>query len=580
MKTKKWKKLLSYYKPYKLLFSLDMLCTFLIASISVIMPMIVRFLMNEVILWEKDKALRISIICVCCVAVIILISYTCNYICMYYGHLVSTNIEKDMKNEIFRHYQELSLDFFENRKIGELMSRVMVDLENISEFLHHFPEEIMTFVVRVISVFTILFIIEPNLAFIAIGIIAIIILYIVFFTPKVNKAAVRNKENTAKVNTELESSLSGIRIVKSFVNEEIEIQKFEKSTLNFVNNKKHYLKLIAILNAEMKSFTLNLIPITATIGIFMVISGFTSISNIVTFILYIDILIDPFFSILSLFELMTNSIAGYNRFIEILEIKPTIIDKQNAKKLENIKGKISVKNVSFKYKTGAKNILDNFSLEIKQNEYVALTGASGIGKSTLCNLISRFYDVQSGKILIDDYNVKDIKMSSLRKNIGMVQQDTYLFAGTIKENIAYGKIGATDNEIIESAKKANAHEFIIKLPNGYNTEIGQRGIKLSGGQKQRLSIARVFLKDPPILILDEATSSLDNESERYVQESLERLSNSRTTLVIAHRLSTIRKAERILVLDETGIVEEGTHEKLLSKNGVYAKLYNLQFKTL
>lgn len=578
MKIKKMEKLLSYYKPYKLVFFIDLFCSLLTALISVVIPLIIKYLLDEVMLWEKSKAINISILCVIGIVFMFLILYVCNYVTTYYGHLIATKMEKDMRNEIFRHYQKLSLSFYENRKIGELMSRVVVDLENISEFLHHFPEEALIFTVRFIAVFTMFFIINPFLAFIALVFVVFIVSYISFFTPKVNKSAVKNKENTAKINAQIEDSLSGIRVVKSFANEKIEIKKFEDSNHNFVKSRKQYLKSIGILFAGMNSFVIGLIPLISTIGILMAVNGLISMSDIIVFILYIDILVGPFFSILGLFETMSNSLAGYNRFIEILEINPEVVDKKDAKNLKNVMGNISFDNVTFRYEKGNKNIFKNLNLEIKPKEYVALVGSSGVGKSTLCNLIPRFYNIQSGKILIDGQNIKDIKIKSLRKNIGMVQQDTYLFSGTIKENIAYGKPDATDEEIISAAKNAHAHEFIMNFSDGYNTDIGQRGVKLSGGQKQRISIARVFLKNPPILILDEATSALDNESEKFVQLSLEKLSSTRTTLVIAHRLSTIRKAKRILVLGSNGIIEEGNHNELLRKNGVYAEFYNMQFE--
>jgi ATP-binding cassette subfamily B protein len=548
-----------------------------IAIIAVIIPLIIRFLINEVMSWDKAEALRMSAFCLIVILFLAFLLYLFNFITVYYGHLLGTKIEKDVRNELFEHYQKLSLCFYENRKVGELMSRVVVDLENLSEFLHHFPEDMIIITVRFVLVFIIFFLINPILAALAVGIISFCIFYIVVLTPKINKLAGENKEKISEINVQLEDSLAGIKVVKSFTNEEIERQKFKRSNLAFVESRRKYLKQIGVLFAGVNFFVLSLLPIIATMGVNLVIHNLMSISDVITFILYADILIGPVLSILGVYEIMTNAIGGYNRYIEILEVEPDIFDKSNAKVLDSVNGNIVFRNVTFKYEQGHENVFKNLNIEIKPKEYVALVGSSGVGKSTLCNLIPRFYDVNDGEVLIDGTNVKDLVLKSLRKNIGFVLQDAYLFASTIKENIAYGKPEATDEEIIAAAKKAYAHQFIMKFPKGYDTDIGQRGLKLSGGQKQRLSIARVFLKDPKILILDEATSALDNESERFIQDSLEILSQERTTLVIAHRLSTIKKAHRIVVLTDQGIAEEGTHAELLEKNGVYAEIYRMQF---
>ncbi|MDR0614402.1 MAG: ABC transporter ATP-binding protein/permease [Lactobacillales bacterium] len=569
--------MISYYKPYKGLFFLDLFSAMAIAIIAVIIPLIIRFLINEVMSWDKAEALRMSAFCLIVILFLAFLLYLFNFITVYYGHLLGTKIEKDVRNELFEHYQKLSLCFYENRKVGELMSRVVVDLENLSEFLHHFPEDMIIITVRFVLVFIIFFLINPILAALAVGIISFCIFYIVVLTPKINKLAGENKEKISEINVQLEDSLAGIKVVKSFTNEEIERQKFKRSNLAFVESRRKYLKQIGVLFAGVNFFVLSLLPIIATMGVNLVIHNLMSISDVITFILYADILIGPVLSILGVYEIMTNAIGGYNRYIEILEVEPDIFDKSNAKVLDSVNGNIVFRNVTFKYEQGHENVFKNLNIEIKPKEYVALVGSSGVGKSTLCNLIPRFYDVNDGEVLIDGTNVKDLVLKSLRKNIGFVLQDAYLFASTIKENIAYGKPEATDEEIIAAAKKAYAHQFIMKFPKGYDTDIGQRGLKLSGGQKQRLSIARVFLKDPKILILDEATSALDNESERFIQDSLEILSQERTTLVIAHRLSTIKKAHRIVVLTDQGIAEEGTHAELLEKNGVYAEIYRMQF---
>jgi ATP-binding cassette subfamily B protein len=577
VKIKKWHKLVSYYKPYKFLFFLDIFCSILIAVISVIIPLIIKFLTNKVMSWEKNKALKMALICLVIVIVLVLILYLCNFIMTYYGHLLGTKMEKDMRDELFEHFQKLSLNFYENKKIGELMSRIVVDLENLNEFLHHFPEEMIVIIIRLVLVFIILFTIKPFLMFIALIITSFTIFYVIFLTPKINKLAKDNKKKISEINNQLNDSLSGVQVVKSFTNEELEIKKFKNSSMIFVESRKRYLKQVGILFAYMNSFIIFLVPIFAILGIYLVINDLMSISDVITFILYSDILITPFFSILGIYEIMNHAMAGFSRFIEALEVKPDILDKNHAKILQKVNGDITFKNVGFKYENSSKNVLKNINLEIRSKEYVALVGPSGVGKSTICNLIPRFYDATQGEILIDGINIKDVTQKSLRENIGMVQQDIYLFAGTVKENIVYGKLNASEEEIIKAAKAAYAHDFIMKFPKGYDTYIGQRGIKLSGGQKQRLSITRVFLKNPKILILDEATSALDNESERFIQKSLETLSQKRTTLVIAHRLSTVRMAKRIIVLTEEGIVEQGIHDTLLKKQGVYARLYNMQF---
>lgn len=576
----KWKKFFSYYKPYKKMLFSDLFFSFLGATITLILPLIIRYITTNVIYKETSTAINIiSILIIFMVGLIILEVY-CNFFITYYGHIMGAKMEFDMRNEIFQHYQKLSFNFFNNQKTGQLMSRITNDLFDISELFHHGPEDIMISIIKLLGSFTILFLINSNLALIAFSVTPFIIFYAGYLNRRMKKAFVLNRRRIADVNAQIEDNISGIRVVKSFANEHIEIEKFKKGNSLFLESKKDSYKYMGLYHSGLNALTTLVSIIAVAFGSFFITKKYMSIPDLITFLLYINNFTDPFKKMINFTEQFQNGVSGYERFIEILSIDPDIEDDKNAIELKNIRGNVSFHNVYFNYSKNENNILSNINFDVKEGEYIALVGPSGAGKSTLCSLIPRFYDVSSGSIAIDGINIKDIKLKNLRDNIGVVQQDIYLFAGSIHENIRYGKPNATDEEIIMAAKKANAHDFIMELPDGYNTDIGQRGVRLSGGQKQRISIARVFLKNPPILIFDEATSALDNESEKVVQDSLEILAKNRTTFVIAHRLSTIRNAKNIFVLTEKGIVEKGNHNELLEKNGLYSKLYNMQFSTI
>ena len=488
---------------------------------------------------------------------------------------MGAKIEYNMRAEIFAHMQKLSFSFYDDAKVGQLMSRITTDLFDITELLHHGPENIILSLLKIIGALIILANINGWLTLAAFMILPIMFTFAFFLNKKMRRAFKKNRQKIAEINAQIEDNLSGIRVVKSFANEEIENEKFKIGNDGFLNSKKDNYKYMGSFQAGVGVFT-TLIQISVIItGSILIAGQKLDISDLVTFLLYIGVFTEPIKTLVDFTEQFQNGYTGCERFREIMDIEPDIKDKEGAIELKNVKGDISFEKVSFQYHDGVDNVLNNVSLEVPAGSYMALVGSSGAGKSTLCSLIPRFYDVTAGSIKIDGTDIRDVTLKSLRNQIGMVQQDIYLFAGTIFENIAYGKPDATKEEVTLAAKNANAHEFIMSFPNGYDTDIGQRGIKLSGGQKQRLSIARVFLKNPPILIFDEATSALDNESEKVVQESLELLSKNRTTFVIAHRLTTIQNSQKILVLTEDGIAESGTHEQLLEKGGIYEKLYHM-----
>ena len=568
------KKFLSFYKPYIGIFLLDMICAFVVAGVTLIYPLVVRYITNDLLVnCPKDQiSVEIGKLAILLLGLFIL-SAVCNYFVACKGHIMGSMMERDMRNEIFEHYQKLSFTFYDNQKTGQLMSRITNDLFDITELCHHGPEDLVISVIKFVGAFVILVRINALLTFIVFLFIPIMFVFALFMRKQMRRTSKRNRERIGDINARIEDSLSGIRVVKSFANEEIEIEKFGEGNQAFLASKKDSYHAMANFHVGL-GFFINMIHFAVVIGGgLFILKEKLLLTDLLTFLLYINNLIEPVQKLINFTEQFQNGITGFERFMDIMEIEPDIVDKEDAKELKNIKGEIAFKNVSFKYNEATSEVFRNIDLNIKAGEYVALVGSSGVGKTTMCSLIPRFYDVSEGNILIDGMNISDVTLKSLRSNIGVVQQDVYLFAGTIMENIRYGKMDATKEEIIEAAKNANAHDFIMELPNGYDTDIGQRGVKLSGGQKQRLSIARVFLKNPPILIFDEATSSLDNESEKVVQESLERLAKNRTTIVIAHRLSTIRNAKNILVLTEEGIKEQGTHEQLMQLDGIYKGLY-------
>ena len=576
MENKK-KKLSAYYKPYKGLFLADMMFAMIGAAITLVIPLMVRYITGTVVLFPIEEAsstiIRLGIFMV----LLVIVEGYCNYFIGYYGHVMGAKIEHDMRNEIFGHYQKLSFAFFDNQKVGHLLSRITSDLFDITELLHHGPEDVVISAIKLLGAFIILLMINAKLAFVAIGFVVIMLLYAVAMNGRMRGAFRENRARIADINSQIEDSLSGIRVVKSFSNEKTEMDKFEEGNSRFVDSKKKSYRYMGTYNSGMGVFSTLITVGSLLMGAWLMMKGELSAADLVTFLLYINNFTEPVKKLVNFTEQFQNGYSGYERFVEIMNIAPDIKDKEDAKSLDRVQGEIQFEDVSFHYSENKENVLSHVNLDVKPGEYVALVGSSGAGKTTLCSLIPRFYDVTGGAVRLDGIDIRDVKLKDLRRQIGIVQQDVYLFAGTILENIRYGKPEATDEEVVNAAMAANAHEFIMSLPEGYNTDIGQRGVKLSGGQKQRLSIARVFLKNPPVLIFDEATSALDNESEKIVQHSLELLAKDRTTFVIAHRLSTIRNAERILVLTEDGIAEEGTHESLLAQGGIYAGLYNMQF---
>ncbi|HIX30459.1 MAG TPA: ABC transporter ATP-binding protein/permease [Candidatus Blautia stercoravium] len=575
--TKTLKRLAGYYKPYKGLFFSDLFFAILGAGITLVIPLIVRYITSTIVHLPPETATGMIVKLGIFMIVLVLIEAFCNFYIAYYGHIMGASIERDMRNEIFSHYQKLSFAFYDNQKVGHLLSRITADLFDISELLHHGPEDLVISIIKFVGAFAILVFINVRLALAAFFFVPFLILYAIYFNKKMKKAFRENRARIADINTQIEDSLSGIRVVKSFANEKMEMKKFRQGNERFVNSKKLSYKYMGTYNSGMGAFT-TLITISVLLtGAFYLTKGAMPVGDLVTVLLYINNFTDPVKKLITFTEQFQNGYSGYSRFLEIMAVAPDIQDAPEAKEVNHVKGAIDFENVSFAYEGTQEKVLSHVNLKVKAGEYVALVGSSGAGKTTLCSLIPRFYDVTEGSVLLDGQDIRNLKLQSLRNQIGIVQQDVYLFAGTVMENIRYGKPDATDEEVIHAAKAANAHEFIMEMEQGYDTDIGQRGVKLSGGQKQRLSIARVFLKNPPILIFDEATSALDNESEKIVQQSLENLAKDRTTFVIAHRLSTIRKAQRILVLTEDGIAEEGTHEDLMKKEGIYSSLYKLSF---
>lgn len=569
------RKMLSYYRPYRKVFFADMFFALLEAGIVLIIPILVRYITQDVICRPMSEAIRTIWILGGIMVVLVLIQCYCKFFVSNYGHVMGAKMEYDMRAEIFAHYQKLSFSFYDDQKVGQLMSRITSDLFDITELLHHGPENLVISVIKIVGAFIILMMISPWLTLAAFVLIPVMFVYAYIFFKRMKRAFKRNREQIAEINARIEDNLSGIRVVKSFANESIEKKKFRKGNKGFLNAKKESYFYMGGYHAGLGAFTMLIQIVVLVTGAMLITKKVITVTDLVTFLLYINIFTEPVKTLIDFTEQFQNGYTGFERFMEILNIEPDIQDSKDAMELSDVKGNIEFEDVAFHYQDNNDMVLNHVNLTVKAGSYMALVGSSGAGKSTLCSLIPRFYDVSRGSIRIDGKDIRNIKLKSLRDHIGIVQQDVYLFVGTIYDNIRYGKPDATREEIIQAAKNANAHEFIMSLPNGYETDIGQRGIKLSGGQKQRLSIARVFLKNPPILIFDEATSSLDNESEKVVQESLEKLAKNRTTFVIAHRLTTIRNAEKILVLTDEGIAESGTHDELMAANGAYRHLYEV-----
>ncbi|UAL50617.1 ABC transporter ATP-binding protein [Metabacillus dongyingensis] len=574
------KKFLSYYKPYLTVFFSVLACAFIVSAVTLTFPLLVRYITKDVL--EGDLSIALSKVYWIggLMLVLVAVQNIGNYFVDYKGHEIGARMERDLRSELFTHMQKLSFSFYDKEKTGQLMSRITNDLLLLSELYHHGPEDYVKYLVRFIGAFVILFFINAPLTIAVFCFLPFLGVFALYFNKMLNRALRSNKERIGDVNAQVEDSLSGIRTVKSFANEQIEIEKFNRENNRFLHSRKRTYHAEALLYNSFETI-IQLITITVIIfGSASIVNNTLDLADLITFLLYISYMIEPIQRLTHMSTQLQEGITGFQRFMEIMNLRPAIENKPNPVTLSEVSGEIEFNQVSFRYEEHLNNVIQNLSLRILPGEYVALVGPSGAGKTTLCSLIPRFYDVTDGGVFLDGVNVRDIDLESLRNNIGIVQQDVYLFAGTVMENIRYGDPAASDNEIIEAAKLANAHDFIMNLPKGYSSEIGQRGVKLSGGQKQRLCIARVFLKNPPILILDEATSALDNESESIIKESLELLAKGRTTIVIAHRLSTIRNAKRIIVITEDGIAEQGNHNSLLACDGSYARLYSKQFELL
>jgi len=571
------RKFLSYYKPYLGLFISILLCAFIVAAITLILPLCTRYITKNVLEGHSPGALVQIYWMGALMLVLVAVHTACNMYIAYRGHAMGAMMENDLRSELFEHYQKLSFSFYDGQKTGQLMSRITHDLFLLSELYHHGPEDYVIYLVKFTGAFVVLMGINAKLTLAVFIFLPVMALYSYYFSKRMHRALKANKERIGDVNAQVEDTLSGIRVVKSFANEDTEIQKFAYENNRFLESRKIGYKSETLWFEGMTGFTQLITVAVVVVGGASIVNASLDLADLIVFLLYTGNLLEPILKFTHVANQYQEGITGFERFMEILEIEPEIQDSPDAIELKDVRGNVEFIDVGFRYNENHTDVFKNISLGVKAGDYVALVGSSGVGKTTLCSLIPRFYEASEGKILIDGIDIKAITLSSLRRNVGVVQQDVYLFAGTVLENIRYGKPGAGQQEIIEAAKKANAHDFIMQLPHGYDTDIGQRGVKLSGGQKQRLSIARVFLKNPPILIFDEATSALDSESEQVVQESLEFLAKDRTTFVIAHRLSTIRNARRIVVLTDRGIDEQGTHEELIALDGIYARFYNMQF---
>ena len=571
------KKLLSFYKPYKGIFFADLLCSLIAAAIGLILPLGAGYITDNILSGDLSAAPERILKTGGLLLVLVLVQAWCSYFMDYQGHAMGARMERDMRAQLFRHCEKLSFSYYDEHPVGDLMSRTTNDSLSLAEFFHHVPEDVLVNAIKFVGASVILWNIHWQMTLVILCFLPFMLAYTLYFNKKMAAALAQGREDMGEVNAQAEDSLSAIRMVQSFGNEGVEAQKFNRQNEKFLDSRKKSYRGEALCWGGMNAFS-SLLPIAVVVfgGLAMVNGGF-SLSNLVVFLLYVSYFTQPIQSLVNTSRLIQEGRTGFRRFMEILETKPEITDAPGARELPRVKGEIRFSHVGFRYGEGDA-VFRDLNLTIQAGEYVALVGASGAGKTTLCSLIPRFYDVESGEISLDGIPVKSVTLHSLRENVGVVQQDVELFTGSVAENIAYGKPGASLEEIRAAAQKAGAEEFIEKLPQGYDTDIGPRGVKLSGGQQQRLSIARAFLKDPPILILDEATSALDSQSEQVVQRSLEDLARHRTTLVIAHRLSTIRGAGRILVLDDTGICEEGTHESLLAQGGVYAQLYEASFR--
>lgn len=568
--------LLSQYKPYTGLLLADLACAAAVAVIALALPLCARIITKDILGAGAPDAMTQIYGMGALMLALIAAHALCNSFVDYQGHMMGALMERDLRAKLFDHFQKLSFGYYDNQKTGQLMSRLTNDTFALGEWFHHAPEDIVLTSIKFIGTFVILLQINTSLTLILLLFLPFMAAFAFYFNNRMNRVLRASRDRIGDINAQAEDTLSGIRVVKSFTGEAAESAKFARENDRFVESKRMFYRNETWFYNGMLAFTQLFTAALLVFGASQIVGGALDLADLLTYLLYAGILIEPIRTALNFARLYQEGITGFDRIMEIFAERPDIQDTPLAIDVTQVQGRIELKGVSFGYREGQEKVLNDISLDIKAREYVALVGHSGVGKTTLCALIPRFYEVGAGAILLDGRDIRDISLRSLRANIGVVQQDVYLFAGSVAENIGYGKQGATRDEIVAAAKSAHAHEFIQALPQGYDTDLGQRGVKLSGGQKQRVSIARVFLKDPPIIIFDEATSALDNESEKAVQDALEALAHSRTTLVIAHRLSTIRNAQRVVVLSDSGIAEQGTHAELMALRGAYARLYAAQ----
>lgn len=569
------KKFIRYYGPYKVVFFIDLLCAAVISLVDLAFPQILRTLTRTLFAGSADKILSALVPIAIALLVAYIIQTLCKYYVTYAGHMMGARMERDMRKELFDHYERLSFSYYDQNNSGQMMSKLVSDLFDISELAHHGPENLFISLIKIIGSFIFLFVINWMLAIPML----ILVVFMLIFSYGQNKwmqaTFMDNRRKIGDINSRLQDTLSGIRVVQSFANEQIEKEKFDESNEAFLISKDANYRCMGSFMSGNLFFQGLMYMVTLVFGGWLIAHGKMAVSDLAMYALYIGIFISPIQILVELTEMMQKGFSGFKRFLDVVETVPEIVDAPDAKELANVKGDVCYEDVSFHYSDDDTPVLSHVSFSIPAGKSIALVGPSGSGKTTICSLLPRFYDITGGRVTIDGVDVRKLTLESLRGHIGLVQQDVYLFCGSIKDNIAYGKPDASMDEIIDAAKKANIHDFIMELPDGYDTFVGERGTRLSGGQKQRISIARVFLKNPPILVLDEATSALDNESERYIQKSLEELAKDRTTITIAHRLSTIRNADEILVVADNGIAERGTHEELLAKGGIYAHYYEM-----